>query len=275
MTGELVFLTVYAALCAGLALATAFAWRGARPGRAHDALCDVEIAALNGGARLAVVTALTALRADHVTVTADGGLVAGHPPPVDAGEVEAELFEAVRRAPERRGAEVVDEAVDGAAVQRVLTKLVGDGLLLDERAAARMRVLWLRAVWLATCGAAGLAALAAAGTGEPHARAAIAGTVLSMVCVACWIGRRRSGPTAAGRRLLGDAVPERGEESRAVRRGLPFAVATLGSAALWSTDPDYATALELPAEIPTGVDTMTYAAAANCGGGCGGGCGCG
>jgi uncharacterized protein (TIGR04222 family) len=247
----------------------------------RDALSDVELAALTGGARLAVITALTTLREDHVALTDDGGLVAELPPPADAGEVERDLFETVRRTPGCAAAEVVRVAAVGDGAKRILAQLAADGLLVDEGVAARMHVLWLRAVGIAVYGAAGLAVLAVAGTGDRHTYAAIAATVLASACVARSAGRRRSGPTAAGRAILADAVPARWEEPRAVRGGLAFTVATLGSAALWSEDPDLATALHLPAETPaSGVYTMTYAAATNCGGsgcgsGCGGGCGCG
>jgi len=294
MTGVLM---VYPALCAALVAATAFAWRATRQQRAGAALSDVELGALNGGALLAVLTALATLRQHHVTRTVNGRVVADRPLPADAGELERELFEALGRTPCRASAATLSDAIEGEAAQRILAKLADDGLRLGEVAAAWMRFLFLGAVWLTVCGVAGSTALLATGSGGPLERAAVTITALAMACVACWIGTRRSGPTAAGDRLLRRAAassraPARWEQPRSDRGRVSLAVALSGSAALWSAYPAYAAALGVPALVPSSLreQVMVTAAAANCGfvscatascsggggggGGCGG-CGCG
>lgn len=103
LTVQPAFLTVQAGLVALLVLAGGgrmapiAAVRPIRVGR----LDEVELAASNSGWQLAVIAAITALRRSHVMQTTEGTLVANGPLVEDACELERELFETVRQAPDR------------------------------------------------------------------------------------------------------------------------------------------------------------------------------
>ena len=193
------------------------------------------------------ITAATALRRSHVAQTPEGTLVANGPLVDDACELERELFEVVRgdtgppgeRARRRRRGERDRQAPRGPPRgRRACDSATTPGATCSASAGARAR----SRSWALL----GLAGFLAAGA---HDGAALgAGAALTVVTLVAkhWAGRRRRGPTVAGRRLLKAVRTERASELRAAGGQLSLAVAMFGAAALWSTDPAFAGALGIP-----------------------------
>jgi uncharacterized protein (TIGR04222 family) len=275
MTAQQTFLVVEAGLVALLVVAAALLWRRPQPSHAAAVgrLDEVELAAINGGPQLAVITAVTALRRSHVTQTPEGTLVANGPLVDDAGELERELFENVRRAPATPAAALVPTAVESDTVRRLVARLEAAGLRL--RPEMRRKLLALRLCSWAVALAAVPGLLAFGTTGEVGFYVVVALVVVAL-CVARWCNSRQAGPTAAGRRLLKGVRAERKAELRAAGGHLPLAVAMFGTVALWTTDPALAGALAIPAHTQTAFSAQGFAAGWSAGcSGCGGCGGCG
>ena len=269
------FLMVYGGLLAALLTASLVTWRRWQP-EADDTvdLTDVELAALNGGPQLAAITAATALRRSHVTSTPDGTLVAQGPLADDAGQLERELFDTLRQSPASPAKTLVDNAARGATVQRIVTRLTDAGLRLGDDARLWMTAAWICAGVLVTAGAVAVFAIWEDGVQDWQALAPLAAPVVAAEGVRRWLGRHRSGATAAGRRVLARAKDDRSDELRAAGGQLAFAVAILGSAALWSNDPAFAAALDIPPQTETSIAGNAAAFGWGWDASCGG-CGCG
>lgn len=277
MTAQQAFLTVQAGLVALLVLAAAIVWRRSQPTESSGVgqLDEVELAAINGGSQLAVITAVTALRRSHVTQTPAGTLVADGPLAEDACELERELFETVRGAPDRQASALVADASESEIVKRLMARLEAAGLRLGDDAQRNLRLVGWCAGALAFAGMLGLAGFLVADARDGVALGAGAALTVVTLVAKHWAGRRRRGPTAAGRRLLKSVRAARASELRAAGGQLSLAVAMFGAAALWSTDPAFAGALGLPAQTETAVGWNGAAFSAGWEAGCGGCGGCG
>lgn len=287
MTGQELFLFVYAGLVAMLALAALSTWRLSQPPRpvaTQPELTDVELGALNGGPRLAVITAATELRRSCVMHTREGTLVANGPLANGAGELECELFVAVRRGSGTPAPLLLRNAAESATVDRLITNLERAGLRLEAGGRMKLDTARCCAIVLAVAGAAGLAAIASTSDPGPNALdltaghgltplGATAALTIATLVLAGWARRRSHGPSIAGRRLLKAVRRERASELRVAGGRPALAVAIFGSAALWQIDPAYAAALDVPSHIPTSVGLNSDAFAAGWETGCGGGCG--
>lgn len=211
MTGQQAFVSIYAGLAATLALACALVWRRSQPPVVPSPrLANVELAALNGGPRLAAAVAAMELR------KRDGG----------------------------GASELAGDAADGAAIRAVLEKLETIGLRLGLDAALYMRALWCSGVVLAVAGGVALvAAIAGAPIDWPTA-GATAATAGAIVVITRWCGRRLWA-TAAGLRLLRGIRADRAAELRSVAGHPTLAVAIFGSEVLWAVDADLARRLQV------------------------------
>ena len=272
------FQLLYGGSFAVLLLVTTLVWRRCQPAfdpsieeRGLDA---VELAALTGGGRRAAVAAMVALRRGHVRTGPGGTMLADGPLADDAGELERELFEAVRASPSAPASSLVDSAAGGAAASAILARLQAAGLLLNTRATAWMRVLWACAAALT---AAGLLALVDRWDGD-----AVVATLVSPLggVAACsaalwwWIHQHRSGASAAGRRLV-NGIGDAGEGVRGRTAGA-VDVALFGTAVLWTHDWPLAQALGVPEHEDEQAPIASLIGSwISDGDGCGWGCGCG
>ena len=275
MTAQQAFLMVQAGLVTVLVLTAAVVWRRSQPVEppAVGRLDEVELAAINGGPQLAVITAATALRRSHVAQTPEGTLVANGPLVDDACELERELFEVVRETPDRPASALVAGAAESDTVKRLMARLEAMGLRLGDDAQRKLLVVGWCAGALAFMGLLGLAGFLAAGARDGAALGAGAALTVVTLVAKHWAGRRRRGPTVAGRRLLKSVRTERANELRAAGGQLSLGVAMFGGAALWSTDPAFAGALGIPAQTETAFAWNAAAFGAGWEAGCGCGCG--
>lgn len=270
------FLVVYGALVVAWGLALwlyrRYLLRGTDTG--GDELSEYELAALNGGAELAVTAAAARLRSFGVlepgyrprTLRVSGRLAPRADP------LEREVFDAVSREPDIPIRELRRSAARGPAASGIVDGLIGDGLMLAPRAVRQLRWLW---VWGTPVLALGVARLIAGS--HNHKPIGYLAVMVTWVVVAIgWLAVRRDRATSAGQAEL----EEQREEERHWRStpseiAPSLAVALFGGGALWVIDPAFAAALSVPREKAAGL-LGTYAGyGAGCGGGGGGGGGCG
>ena len=280
------FVTLYMALGGALAVAVA---RGLLPPpRGADPECElgtVELAVLNGGPPLAVLTAAAGLRGE-LAVLQGGGVIARGALGPDAGGLERELFAAADIAPGQAPRGLLRRAEDSPEVTSAVRELTAAGLLLGAAQIARLRRMWLFAVVLVCLGVFGVAGLAVAALAGSSDGSELAATALILGVVG-WLAaccrRRTVGTTALGRRYIKRVRAERIYDVRApAPEHLALAVALFGSGALWAADAAFAAALGVPTHLVTALggdagSSSAGLAAGNCGG-CGGacgGCGCG
>jgi uncharacterized protein (TIGR04222 family) len=271
------FLMLYAGSFATLLLATALVWRRCQP--AVDSSIDAhsldvtDLAALTGGGQRAAIAAMATLRRRQVRTGPSGTMLAEGPLDEHAGELERELYEAVRGSPGAPAKSLVDAAARGPAATRILARLKAAGLLLDARGVACMHVLW-------ACGAvlfgAGLVGLLDSFEHKivPVLVSPLGVMVASAAALWWWIHRHRCGASAEGRRLVGE-IGDAGEGLRGRCEHIAFDVAMFGSVVLWEQDWPLASALGIPSldeEHASGAWAMLDFLF---GGGEGCGCGCG
>jgi len=245
MTGS-TFLVLYAGSFTALWLTTALVWRRSQPpvdpAIDETSLDVVELAALNGGVERASFTAMTALRRSHVRPGPGGTMLLDGPLADDAGELERELYDAVRASPSASARTLVDGAARGPAAAATVARVRDAGLLLDAPTTRNMHVLWLCAALLVGVGVAGLLGFEL----PPALLGLLAALVASSAALLCWIHLHRSGASAAGRRLfhgIGDSPARlRGHADHPA-----FEVAMSGGVVLWTQDWALASALDIPA----------------------------
>jgi len=270
---------LYAGSFVTLLLATAFTWRRCQPAVdavTHERDLDViDLAALTGGGRLAAITAMASLRRSQVRTDPGGTMLADGPLDEEAGELERELYQAVRGSPATPASALVQGAANGAAATRLVARLRAAGLLLDARAAVCMHVLLACAAVLVGFGVLSLlddlddlgffATLATP----------IGGLVAAAATLLWWIHSHRSGASAAGRRLI-SRIGDAGEGLGGRSDPGAFEVAMFGAGVLWTQDWALATALGLPAMEEEGNgwlgEILSFVFDFD---GDGGGCGCG
>lgn len=232
----------------------------------------VELALLNGGPKLASIAAAVALQRSGALVLRDDVLVAEGELPDDASQLERELFEMVRDAPTISPKDALWRAAQSASADRAVIWLATAGLLRDEHAVRRLRLCVAGSVL------AGLLALSLLALNMSDGRIALAllgaGAVVATI-VAWWLATRGGRTTGAGRSRLKCARNERSDELRgSPPANLALAVALFGAAALWTADPTFALALDVPHEEELVVGGNVEAFLAGYDAACGG-CGCG
>ena len=240
-------------------------------------LDHVELALVNGGPRLAVITALTVLRdaeAVHVSEVhrAEDAFVASGQLPDAASELERELLEIGREDPPVAARDVLRRATESPSLSGSEARLVAAGLLRDEDGVSRLRRRFVASVLVA------LAALVllAVSLRNISALVLVGVGVVGAAAAARWLhvcGRRA---TSTGRAAIKRARSARADELRGTPpSNLALAVALFGSSALWAADPLLAIALGLnhDEQLAVGghVDAFLAGFDASCGGcGCGG-----
>lgn len=244
MTINVLVPMIYATLCATAAAGASLVWRLSQPDRhltlQPGDLDDVDVAALNGGPQLAVIAAAAGLRRGNVEATEGGRLIATDPLADDACELRCEIFETLVASPAEPAAELLADAAEGPAARRVVARLQEAGLLLDEAAEQRMNVAWRCCRWLASVAPWLVFLFVAESLLVPAAVVTALG--LAMLATMLWLGRRRSGASAAGRALVRDVVRTRSAALDA-GRDPGLTVAIFGSRGLTWFDPTYARAL--------------------------------
>jgi uncharacterized protein (TIGR04222 family) len=283
---EAQFLWFYASLCAFVAAAIARQWHralGART-RSKDPTPNLgiyKVAMLNGGAQLAISTALTTLYRDGVVRAGiePGTHVVGGELPADADRLERAVFETVRHDQGISTEALRAELAESEPIQWLSTELTEVGLLVEEGTARRLRWLWLWAALVALLGAVRVIADFQAGDSSGYLIVLVAG----VISVTVWLARQPTHATARGREIV-RAERETHDEIRRVPQAgeSVMAVALFGGAALWLADPAIADAIDVPREDSAGWRRSSYTGGAGCsagGGGCagavGGGGGCG
>lgn len=268
------FLWFYGGLCA---VVSAAIWRqrhralGAQT-RSKDPTPNLgiyKVAMLNGGAQLAISTALTKLYCDGVirggvesgTHVVDGEL------PADADRLERAVFEAIRHDPGISTQALRAELAESEPINWLASELTEVGLLVEEGTRRRLRWLWLWAAVVALLGAARIVAGLQAGGAVGYLAILVGGVIFATV----WLARQPTHATARGREIVRAERETHDEIGRVPRAGESvMAVALFGGAALWMADPAIASAIDVPREDSSGWRRTTY------GGGCsvgGGGCG--
>ena len=243
-------------------------------------LDHVELALVNGGARLAVITALAALRraeAVHVSEvhgTEDAFVASGQLADA-ASALERELLEIGSQTPPVPACDVLRRAADSPSLRHTEARLITAGLLRDEDRVWRLRgfvaapvLAALVALVLLVLVLRNVPALVLLGAGVVGAGAAVSWL---HVC-----GRRT---TSQGRAAIKRARSDRADELRGTPpMNLALAVALFGSAPLWAADPLLAVALGVTHDdelaVAGHVDAFLAGFDSACGG-CGGCGGCG
>ena len=243
-------------------------------------LDHVELALVNGGPRLAVITALTALqRAEAVHVRevhgTEDAFVASGQLPDGASELERELLEIGRQTPPVPACDLLRRATDSPSLRRTETRLVAAGLLRDEDGVRRLRGLVAASVLAALVALALLVVVLRTASAFVLLGAGVVGAAAAVwwlhVC-----GRRT---TSKGRAAIKRARTGRADELRGTPpMNLALAVALFGTAALWAADPLMALALgethDEELAVAGHVDAFLAGFDSACGG-CGGCGGCG
>ena len=231
-----------------------------------------ELALLNGGPDGAVTAAATQLYRDGSLLGMGGVLTATGELRPDAPPLEREVFEAVGREPWMSLDRVRDAVREAPAVRDVTDRMTRNGLLLDEAARRRIRLLWIVPALLALLGAVRI--LAGLSAGRPVLVLCAMTAVAAMA--ACALLRMRPVATSRGRRVLERLRAERDPAGiQAVPGESALTLALFGAGALWIAEPGVAAALGVPRE--EGALGFGSANGSGCGtsggGGCGGGCG--
>jgi uncharacterized protein (TIGR04222 family) len=269
------FLWFYGGLCAVVGAAI---WR--RRYRALDArtrskdptpnLGIYKVAMLNGGAQLAISTALTKLYRDGVmragvepgTHVIDGEL------PADRDRLERAVFEAVRHDPGISTEALRAELAASEPIQWLTSELTEVGLLVEEGTRRRLRWLGLGAALVALLGIARVIAAIQAGGPIGYVAILAGGAIFTTV----WLVRQPTYATARGREIVRAERETHDDVRRVPNAGESvMAVALFGGAALWLADPAIASAIDVPREDSAGWRRTTSGAGCSAGGGgCGG-----
>ena len=284
--GGPLFLAVYAVLAVAVVVVVTRVRRAladvpTRPAPGLDRL-PYDVALLNGGAELALCAALSAMhRTGTITVGGRGTVVAAVRPEGRADELERAVHRAAATPLPRR--ELAGVGAVASVLARIESRLVGAGLLLDERQRARIRAACWPTFALAGLGVARIVA------GSARGRPVGFLVLLVLVVVAVGVGqlcvvRRR---TVAGDAALRELAQRHHALSPSMRpdwtvygpSGAALAVGVFGLGALWAADPAFAGELALQRAAVAGSGGTTSGdggSGSSCGGGggCGGG-GCG
>lgn len=155
----------------------------------------VELALVNGGPRLAAITAAVALRRAEALDVSASMLVAHGELPEEASELERELFDVVRQTSATSARDAVVQSAGSATARRLIARLTDAGMLRDEDAARRLRSM----VWaLVFCWLVALALLALILAGDALALASLSAGVFSAAAAAWWLHARGGRTTGAG-----------------------------------------------------------------------------
>lgn len=247
---EAEFVVLYLALTVVTGAAVVLVRRWLRPGRSGNPRAigadleprPAEVAQLNGGPRLAVLTALGALRAaGSVEATDDGHLHALEPPPATIGPLARAVYTAVQAG--TTGQALERDAGVRAVLDRTARRLVSGGLLVG---AARRRAQRLVALALVAVVAFG----AARWFVEEHAALAVLVPLVALATTGLLVRIPRR--TLTGDRVLlalramhASALAPRPTKGRTPPKPdrAALGVALFGVPALAATDPHLATAL--------------------------------
>ncbi|MDX6718915.1 MAG: hypothetical protein QOJ63_1169 [Solirubrobacteraceae bacterium] len=233
-----------------------------------------ELAMLNGGPQLAITIAATKLHRLGALAAGASGTVtgaAGRPAhgDDDIGELEHEVYDAVERDPGISSRALCRRLEERPPIQRMVSELTDRGLLLDDATRRRITWLWLWAVPVLALGVARLVAGIQNGRPIEYLALVLAAAASAMLCYAFALARPWA--TARGRELLDT---ERGGRKKLdhlpIGAEIPMAVALFGAGALWTADPIFASAWEVPRER-SGFGWGTGSGGGCGGGGCGGG----
>ena len=272
------FLELYAALCLATWIANVLAWRlaGGTAGASQPPrqLGVYEVALLNGGASLAITTAVTALHCRGVLCEGwiPGTLAVSGAWDRDEARlepIERELVTAARRAGEISPAALERELTEGVAIREIVAQLTSARLIVDARHVVWMRLLYLSgppvlaalgAIWFASASSehndrptrwVGLLAIGAVLTTIDHVVTELqhAGSVLPTRGGAEIVRRRRE--------ASGSDVPRDGAR-------VAWDVALTGPWALWSSAPGLAAHLGAP-PAPVSLDAERSPGSWSCG----------
>ena len=284
------FLWGYGLVSAGAAVAIADGWRRALRAQRGDGsqpdLCTYDLALLNGGPRMVVMSAAADLyREGQLTVCTESGTlsVAGELDPA-ADPIEHEVLETVRGRPGIHTEQLCEIVAEGDEMRRMSAELTAGGLLIEEsRRSALLKRLWIVSGLLVTIGAFRI--LAGIDAGNPVGY--LLGIVIALAAATAFLTHRAPRATSRGRAEL--------ERWRAGydglrRQALPgqtaLGAALFGGVALWLAAPEIASAFGVPREASGGGSGDGGGGSGSGwfgdggwfggdGGGCGGGCGCG
>ena len=262
-----------------LAAGTAGAATGDLSGQPHD------VAYLNGGPELAVLSALSSMRVAGTIITEGRGWVrAGAPLDDGANELERAIRLAAVVSIDRRY--LATHGIVRTALESGCQRLEGAGLLLSAQQRHRIKITGLWMVAVAALGLVRLMAGAANGAAVGYLILELLGVgVISAILLGMAPKRSRRG--AAELKRLRAKHTELAPRMRPDWRAYGPAVAGLGvgifgASALWASDPALATDLEAQRQAAAGMAASGYYGGGGCGGsgggcasgGCGGG-GCG
>jgi len=272
------FLMLYGGSFATLLLATALVWRRFQPAAVspidEGGLDAVELAALTGGSERAAIAAMAALRSSAVRTGPSGTMLAHGELDADAGELERELFDAVRGSPGASARSLVEGAAHGPEATRIVARLKAAGLVLDARTTMLMHVLWAFSAALFAIGALAVLGYLGDHRAVPTLLSPLGGMVAAAAALLWWIHQHRSGASTAGRRLV-NSIGDGGQGLRGHTGGAVVEVALFGAGVLWTQDWALASALGLasPEEEQGSVGGAIFAFLFDSGDGCGCGCG--
>ena len=271
------FLMLYGGSFATLMLATALVWRrfqAAAVSPIDEAGLDaVELAALTGGSERAAIAAMAALRSSAVRTGPSGTMLAHGELDADAGELERELFDAVRGSPGASAPVTGGGRGTRPGGHRIVARLNAAGLVLDARTTMLMHVLWAFSAALFAIGALAVIGYLADHRVVPTLLSPLGGMVAAAAALLWWIHQHRSGASTAGRRLV-NSIGDGGQGLRRLTGGA-VEVALFGAGVLWTQDWAFASALGLasPDEEHGSVGGAIFEFLFNSGDGCGCGCG--
>ncbi|MGH3767149.1 MAG: TIGR04222 domain-containing membrane protein [Pseudonocardiaceae bacterium] len=253
-------------------------------GRPHD------VAYLNGGPELAVLSALSSMRVAGTIVGEGRGRVrAGERPGTDADELERAMHLAAAVPISRR--ELVTNQIVRTALETTRQRLENAGLLLGAGRQRRTRLLGLWMVPVAVLGLVRLQAGAANGAPVGYLILELLAVGLVTAVLLCWAPRRSRRGSAELQRLRvqhNEIAPGMRPDWTAYGPAVAgLGVGIFGAKALWASDPDFAADVQVQrTAAATGGFGYNYGGGgcgsagssgggcgAGGGGGCGGGCG--
>lgn len=198
---EWLVLAIDGALFAAVILTTVIVWRQSQPavepGLGAGDLDIVELAAVRGGALLATVTAATALRGHADEQPGNGLIIARGRLRAGAGELERELFELARTAPQVPTKDHVARMASSETAEEIVALAVGAGLRLHWVPTTRLTALWRCAAATMFVGR-GLVVSGPVARGDGAWLAASGCLTVLATILTYWIAGHREGPTAAG-----------------------------------------------------------------------------
>lgn len=265
-----VFLAIYGGLVAVTTLVVLINRRRRLAGPSATAgepgLDAYDLAMLNGGERLVLVSAVATLRQAGAVTVEEGRLTVAGPLAHGAHPVERGVYQALDEASSTRLWSVEALAVRHPAVMAVRERLGHQGLLHPSGTPS---IRWL-ALWFLPVLALGVARLVAgAANGKPVGYLLV--LLALTVGLSLWAARRPAPQTPSGRRLVKQAH-DTGALNGLALGGLGGTVALLGLGELWNSDGELADALGVRREAQRAASSGHVGG--DGGGGCGGG-GCG